>query len=220
LTAAGFDWQLWNQSVDFNRTPPAASASLADRVHWTLALGPSTDGSGGGGGELSAFSMGASYSEESEGSAYIPGMMGHEAKRPNLKQVPFAFGDYFSATAFWPSTMPVSADHAQPLVIWLHPYSYNTGYAPSYGQAEAWADIAAAGLAFLSIIVNCFPSLGFKSRWCCWRTLHPHLLKVGAHGWVQTRAHLLSALNAGTWAGPNTRTPLSWFKAPYFLLRL
>lgn len=55
LTAAGFDWKLWNASVTFNRTPPPATAPLPDRIGWALALGSHAAG------ELGAFSMGATY---------------------------------------------------------------------------------------------------------------------------------------------------------------
>ena len=84
-------------------------------------------------------------------------MMGHTVSK--LKQQPFSFGDYYSAQAYWPSEMPVSAANPQPLVIWLHPYSYNTGYTPSYGQAKAWADIAAAGH-----VVMAYDQVGFGIR--------------------------------------------------------
>ena len=154
-----FNRRLWNASVSFDRTPPPASAPLADRIKWALAIGPQKT-SGGAGGELAAFSMGATYAEESEGSSYIPGMMGHTvSSSQHLNQQPFSFGDYYSAQAYWPRDMAVSADKPQPLVIWLHPYSYNTGYTPTYGQSKAWADIAAAGH-----VVMAYDQVGFGIR--------------------------------------------------------
>ena len=48
---------------------------------------------------------------------------------------PFAFGDYLSAEALWLQNTTVAASEPVCLVIWLHPYSYNTGYSPQYGQA-------------------------------------------------------------------------------------
>ena len=88
LTPAGFDWDLWNRTAAFDRAPPPASAPLADRVRWVLALGPAA------GGEIAAFSMGATYSEESEGASYIPGMMGHAvATSASVDNQPFSFGD-------------------------------------------------------------------------------------------------------------------------------
>jgi len=64
---------------------------------------------------------------------YIPGMLGHDAGA-GVEQQAFSFGDYLSAQAYWKEGMPVSADEPQKAVIWLHPYSYNTGYAPAYGR--------------------------------------------------------------------------------------
>ena len=72
LTPAGFDWGLWNATSAFARTPPPAASPLRDRVDWLLAM----DSGGGGGqgqgtGQLGAFSMGATYGEESEGDSCV-----------------------------------------------------------------------------------------------------------------------------------------------------
>ena len=126
LTPAGFDWDTWNRtSTDFGRTPPLQSAKLEERVSWMLALGDIPSG-----GELAAFSMGATYGEESEGASYIPGMMYHDKLFGSVTQQAFSFGDYLSGTASWPNSMPTEASKPQALVIWLHPYAYNTGYSP------------------------------------------------------------------------------------------
>ena len=44
---------------------------------------------------------------------------------------------------YWKHGSPVSPKQPHCAVIWLHPYSYNTGYAPTYGGAHVWADLAA-----------------------------------------------------------------------------
>ena len=44
-------------------------------------------------------------------------------------------------------------------MIWLHPFSYNTGYTPSYGGAAVWAEMAAAGY-----VVMAFDQVGFGIR--------------------------------------------------------
>ena len=62
-----------------------------------------------------------------------------------MTQQAFSFGDYLSATASWPNKMPTNASAPQPLVIWLHPYSYNTGYSPQYGQADVRGALIGAG---------------------------------------------------------------------------
>ena len=175
LTPAGFDWELWNATSTFGRTPPTgsveftddvvndekgaattAAVSVSDRVRWMLALGDIPSG-----GELSAFSMGSTYSEESEGKTYVPGMMYHDDISGKLDTQAFAFGDYLSATATWHTNLTAANTAKKPvsLVIWLHPYSYNTGYSPQYGQANVRQDLAEAGH-----VVMAFDQVGFGIR--------------------------------------------------------
>lgn len=82
LTPAGFDWELWNATSTFGRSPPTAAtgtatmargkqmvaldianvgsrgmmsiASAREQIRWMLALGAVSSG-----GELAAFSMGS-----------------------------------------------------------------------------------------------------------------------------------------------------------------
>ena len=159
LTPAGFDWDLWNETsyVEYDATPPKSSAPLAERVSWMLALGPGA-AKGKVNGELGAWSMGATYGEESEGDKYIPGMMYHDDILQPLTQQPFSFGDYLSATATWNSAVKVDSAQPQPLVIWLHPYSYNTGYSPAYGQSNVRAALAK------DHVVMAFDQVGFGIR--------------------------------------------------------
>ena len=42
--------------------------------------------------------------------------------------------------------MQVAPSQPQPLVIWLHPYSYNTGYSPQYSQANVRQSLADSGV--------------------------------------------------------------------------
>eukprot|EP00947_MAST-08B_sp_MAST-8B-sp1_P005841 g5841.t1 len=144
-------------------------------------------------GQLSAFSMGASYGEESEAAGgYVTDLMGHSPDGTSLGFTSFSFGDYLSGTAFYPQSMldgwqdrqKQHQQHQQhqhmdpttngtgigtetgtnggaghPAVIWLHPYSYNTGYTPSYRQARAHEAIAAAGF-----VVMAYDQAGFGIR--------------------------------------------------------
>ena len=64
--------------------------------------------------------------------------------------MPLSFGDYLSGTAFFPKRAPVLPSHPLPAVVWLHPFSYNTGYSPSYGQAYPHYDLASAGAVVLA----------------------------------------------------------------------
>lgn len=72
---------------------------------------------------------------------------------------PFSFGDYLSAQAYWNSRLPVAEGRPQPAVIWLHPFSYNTGYTPTYMGAKAWSEIAAQGF-----VVMAYDQVGFGIR--------------------------------------------------------
>jgi pimeloyl-ACP methyl ester carboxylesterase len=126
-----------------------------------LALGADAPGSYKVDGELSAFSMGSTYSEEGEGKSYIPGMMYHdEDGEPLLDQQPFAFGDYLSAEAHWLANSTVSPANPTCLLIWLHPFSYNTGYSPQYGQADVRAPVAREA----GCVVMAFDQVGFGIR--------------------------------------------------------
>jgi hypothetical protein len=105
----------------------------------------------------------ATYGEESEGSSYIPGMMYHELSGSSVTQQAFSFGDYLSGTAAWdPSTMPTAIDRPQALVIWLHPFAYNTGYSPQYGQANIREELISAG--GVGAVVMAFDMVGFGIR--------------------------------------------------------
>ena len=69
------------------------------------------------------------------------------------------FGEYVSASVYFPSnrTGPL------PVVIWLHPLSYDSGFNEGYTESESgtgiYFDLAAAGYAVIA-----FDALGFGSR--------------------------------------------------------
>ena len=111
-------------------------------------------------GELAARSIGTSYGEESEAQGgYISDLMGHSLDGTGLSFASFSFGAYLSATAFWPSSMQRAASKLQPAVVWLHPYSYNTGYTPSYRQSRIHLQLASAGF-----VVVAYDQVGFGIR--------------------------------------------------------
>ena len=50
---------------------------------------------------------------------------------------PISFGDYVTANVFFPAAAPAAAAAPPlPAVVWLHPYSYATGYTPAYGMSN------------------------------------------------------------------------------------
>lgn len=103
-----------------------------------------------------------------------------------LARTPGAIGDYVTSNIYH-STNASTHSHAQqepadasaaaakagsssrssrhgnlkgaPAIVWLHPYSYSTGYSPAYGQTRVHEALAAAGF-----VVLCFDQLGFGLR--------------------------------------------------------
>jgi len=74
---------------------------------------------------------------------------------------PISFGDYVTANVFFPAAAAPAAAAAPPLpaVVWLHPYSYATGYTPAYGMSNVVEELVLAGYAVLA-----YDQAGFASR--------------------------------------------------------
>ena len=54
---------------------------------------------------------------------------------------------------------PGKKKKGMPAIVWLHPYSYSTGYTPAYGQSRVYEELTAAGFAVLA-----YDQLGFGLR--------------------------------------------------------
>ena len=74
---------------------------------------------------------------------------------------PISFGDYVTANVFFPAAAAPAAAAAPPLpaVVWLHPYSYATGYTPAYGMSNVVEELVLAGYAVLA-----YDQAGFAAR--------------------------------------------------------
>ena len=73
---------------------------------------------------------------------------------------PISFGDYVTANVFFPAAAPAAAAAPPlPAVVWLHPYSYATGYTPAYGMSNVVEELVLAGYAVLA-----YDQAGFASR--------------------------------------------------------
>ena len=72
---------------------------------------------------------------------------------------PISFGDYVTANVFFPAAAAAAAAAALPAVVWLHPYSYATGYTPAYGMSNVVEQLVLAGYAVLA-----YDQAGFASR--------------------------------------------------------
>ena len=80
---------------------------------------------------------------------YTDDLLGHgtssQLAEQDLGRVGLAIGDYVTANAYFPLQSNTShRAKALPAIVWLHPYSYSTGYTPAYGQAHIHEDLAAA----------------------------------------------------------------------------
>jgi len=130
LTPAGFKWVAWRDAFAAPPPPPPPSAPLGERVSWLLQLDATP----------TAVSAGAIYAEESlSGRLSWPSvMLGHvPADTSRVQRQPLSFGDYVTATAYWPAGRGRAGGGGALLaVVWLHPYSYASGFSPSYGMAR------------------------------------------------------------------------------------
>lgn len=157
LTPAGFSWEQWNKSVSPAPPIPSHSMPLTDRVEWLLAS-EATDAPTG-------FSPGATYAEETLEFVYISDMLHHRAELDvdSILRQPLSFGDYVTGNAFFPKQHRVDlismSNGGLPVIIWLHPYSYATGYTATYGQAQVWEHLTTAGF-----IVITYDQVGFGIR--------------------------------------------------------
>ena len=150
-TAAGFSWATWQASrsaaqATADAAVPARTAPLPERVAWLLSAADAPQG----------FAWGDLYCEESE-AAYTAAMMHHAPSDSSIKMVAVSFGEYKNGLVYFRADLDKSAP--APAVVWLHPYAYNTGFAPRYGGGNVVHELAAAGY-----VVFAFEMAGFGLR--------------------------------------------------------
>eukprot|EP01047_Picozoa_sp_COSAG01_P083677 COSAG01_NODE_17611_length_1137_cov_1.514451_1_plen_313_part_00 len=129
LTASGFDLQRWNGSVGNSvPPPPPMDRAMVERIEWLL------------GDSIGGFSPGSFYSENGDGFTYTDVLLQHGTKEQlathDIARVPCAIGDYVTANVYHPTAqLNASSTPTQkkgmPAIVWLHPYSYSTGYTPA-----------------------------------------------------------------------------------------
>jgi dienelactone hydrolase len=86
---------------------------------------------------------------------WLPLLFQRPLKSPGMAYVPLAFGDDLKADLYYPEA--VAPGQRLPLVVWLHPFAYCTGY--SQGARPAFASLTKRGFAVLA-----FDQIGFGSR--------------------------------------------------------
>ena len=168
----GFDWHAWSRQ-NLDRHAPPSNATRLETIQWGLGDGP-----------VAVFeSPGGNFGEQCEASStgcYISEMMTHNRYVGTAQHVAKAevnFGEYISASVYFPCepehfhpvgngellnacTTPPSN---LPVVIWLHPLSYHTGYNEGYIKSESGTAIYFA-LAKAGFAVICFDMAGFGTR--------------------------------------------------------
>eukprot|EP00658_Telonema_sp_P-2_P074888 TRINITY_DN6420_c0_g2_i2.p1 TRINITY_DN6420_c0_g2~~TRINITY_DN6420_c0_g2_i2.p1 ORF type:complete len:252 (-),score=48.89 TRINITY_DN6420_c0_g2_i2:155-910(-) len=87
-------------------------------------------------------------------------MMGvdFESQTAGIQRQPLSFGGYVTANVYWRDGGG-GEDGAMPVVIWLHPYSYSTGYEAAYQSGNPVESLTKAGYAVIA-----YDQIGFGSR--------------------------------------------------------
>lgn len=164
-----FDWNAWQANLStqqkqnpFSNTTPANNADRKARIQWALGTAPAK----------TPFTGQRTFytAEQSENIGHDRWAVG------NVARTPVSFGDDVHGNIYYNTTRTDSA----PVVIWLHPYSYATGYNEGYGVEETtvYHKLAQAGYAVL-----CFDQLGFGQRLLEGRDFygeHPDWSRLGA----------------------------------------
>ena len=159
LTPAGFSWDTWYQAFGSSTQtspPPPPSATTERRIKWLLQMEKQT----------SVRSKGATYAEDSRTGKfrYPSTMMGEDYENYNVQypitRQSLSFGNYVTGNLFWSKNLTSSSVSNCPTVVWLHPYSYATGYSASYvANGEVVATMTQQGYCVLA-----FDHIGMGTR--------------------------------------------------------
>ena len=87
-------------------------------------------------------------------------LFGRPLKAPGMASAPVAFGDDLKADLYYPEyedLNDVVEGHRLPLVLWLHPFTYSTGYSRDMGPT--FSSLVGRGFAVLA-----FDQIGFGTR--------------------------------------------------------
>lgn len=111
----GFDWDEWLSRQEESSLEIDKNVSVVDRINWLLGETPSVLPKG----ERPEFLT------EAESS-----LMTHDRWAPSgVRRVPIRFGDSVRGNLYFRTELTEPA----PVVIWLHPFSYHSGYNEGYG---------------------------------------------------------------------------------------
>jgi dienelactone hydrolase len=139
-----FDWKAWRSRLSAKGTTlPKQSADIRTRIQWALGRPPKRIEWNGAYTFLAA--------KESK-------MMTHDRWAvPNTARIPVCFGENVRGNLYYNPQQ----EGPMPVVIWLHPYSYHSGYNEGYGveRTTVYHRLAEAGY-----VVLCYDQCGFGLR--------------------------------------------------------
>lgn len=156
-----FDWTAWKARQPAESLRPPHGADPITAIRWMLGNAPPR-----------ATDPGGSYGKEVEHEAALHGR--DWPKTSGITRRPVSFGNNLAGDLFYGN----EARAPLPVVIWLHPYSYSTGYCGAYMLGpRIYQNLAARGYA-----VFAFDQIGFGRRILEGRGFYrryPHWSKLG-----------------------------------------
>ena len=140
----GYTFDRWKEVAKEPLRAPALTAPLAARINWALGTEPA-------GVRFPASSQLKSVNITHQG--WLEVLFGRPITLPGMASAQISFGDDLAADLYYPQNVRGK----MPLVIWLHPFSYPTGY--SRRARAQFAPFINRGFAVLA-----FDQIGFGTR--------------------------------------------------------
>lgn len=136
-----FRWEEWRKRVSI---PPVPSGDVKQRLRWVLGDEPVG---------VPFPAAGALGRRPRTNAGWLAGLYGRPLQIAGVQTHEIGFGDDLSGDLY----VPAKASAKMPVVIWLHPFTYSTGY--SRYAKETIAELTGKGYA-----VFAFDQIGFGTR--------------------------------------------------------
>ena len=107
-----FDWEAWSRRPQ--PAPPPRDAEARQRIAWGLGEQPPRQTTPGG--------------KYGSPAAHVSQMLDRGQETDQVGRLAVNFGEYVAGEFYYPKNAPGPL----PVVVWLHPYSYNLGYNGAY----------------------------------------------------------------------------------------
>lgn len=156
-----FDWHTWQRGVPDSLKRPGASATRAQKIAWGLGETPGALRSPGG-----HYGEQCDDGPNSDG-CFVATMLTHDrfqgipqngSNLPNVTRQDFNFGEYITGSVYY-----INQSEPLPVVIFLHPLSYHSGFSEGYiesiSQTAVYYALAQAGFAVIA-----YDAIGFGAR--------------------------------------------------------